>query len=93
MRRRTPGTWHYDPVGDVDDGCAGTDHFVMAGDTELACAPSEADARLMAAAPDLYEAVMAFRDVYIMAPEYRTPEHVAQVHLKGVRAVKKADGR
>ena len=51
--KHTPGPWKYAPQGDSDGFTVGTDHFVVAGDVELACPPNEADARLIAAAPEL----------------------------------------
>lgn len=51
--QHTPGPWEYRPEGDSDGEVVGIDHFVIAGDVELACPPREEDARLMAAAPDL----------------------------------------
>jgi len=55
-----PGTppWHYRPGGDADGcGTGVVTGFVLDADgTELACPPTAAVARLMAAAPDLLAA-------------------------------------
>lgn len=53
MASHTPGPWTYEPAGDSDGEMIGIDHFVMAGDVEMACPRTEADARLIAAAPDM----------------------------------------
>lgn len=51
-----PGSWQYEPSGDSDGFYAGIDHFVMEGAEEITCAPNQAYALLIAAAPDLLAA-------------------------------------
>jgi hypothetical protein len=51
--------WTYAPEGDSDGETVGIDHFVIDGKGEEVCCPrSEERARLIAAAPDLLEAIM-----------------------------------
>lgn len=59
--------WTYEPSGDVDgdpayDGKMGIDHFVMDGDEQIACAPDERRARLIAAAPLMYHMIKGVLD-------------------------------
>jgi hypothetical protein len=51
MNKHTEGPWLYNPVGDED----GIDYIVEVGRWEI-YAPGEADARLIASAPDLLKA-------------------------------------
>lgn len=57
--KHTPGPWEYHAVGDSDGETFGIDHIVYAnfGAVELCCLPTEADGRLIAAAPDLLAAL------------------------------------
>lgn len=71
MSKHTPGPWQYEPSGDCDGEKWGIDHFVMGdgGKVELGCPPTEADALLMAAAPDMLAALKIL--VADMEAEYR----------------------
>lgn len=60
-----PSPWRYAPESDSDGFTIGTDHFVLdAEGDELAVAPNENTARLVAAAPDLLRVCREFLELW-----------------------------
>jgi len=89
--KHTPGPWKYAPQGDSDGFTVGTDHFVVAGDVELACPPNEADARLIAAAPELLEALLVLlRDAQAVCTDMAQELELAPAIYQANRAIEKA---
>ena len=63
MSKHTPGPWRAAPQPGQTVGVHTFTHCVMAGDDALADTLTEADAHLIAAAPDLLAACKAVRDL------------------------------
>lgn len=58
MSAHSPGPWRWVPFENWDGGLqAADDSWVIMNDEDDACPENEADARLLAAAPDLLEAL------------------------------------
>lgn len=62
-QQHTPD-WRYVPEASSDGFVVGIDHFVVAGETEIACPPTRQQALLVAAAPELLAALRQMLNEY-----------------------------
>lgn len=94
-KKHTPGPWTVDTTLITGRGIKipiSSDHWeVCTIETDDTDDNAAADARLIAAAPDLYEACEAI-EVLSISDEWATPEHITVAVEAVLKALKKARG-
>lgn len=97
MTQHTPGPWHchHWPAAAPELNTARESAFVVKARRISSLAESDADARLIAAAPDLLPALREAADLIAWQADHSTGEHKARLRGAMVRAraaIAKAEG-